>query len=467
MESNETTPLRGPMHDFVSLQANPSDEVTRNDILITADSASTEMEGFANARPDVTGAAIKACKKWLLHPYSGALIMLGWLNYYEDKKSWCAKLQQSFVIMAYLCIIMTTFILQFLVCFQREILYLNKEVCVSNESIDVDRVCCHNHIVTAFIVPDFLILTSYLFGIYLFSHAETEYLSKLAEVFTKTAHATEGKYPKKLIATIGAYFLAGIAWIICSLALRLLYLVAFKYWDSDMVVYWNANLNIAGSTKHTLIALSIVGFIFMDLVYVASIINYAIQSELNVYLLKAISRSVNNKIYSDVDESCKEVDTAEYNLQVLNGKTATGASLVIFNLSISTIVAFQQLEQFSNSNGLHPLPHQMLGLIVASLNALLWIAMIVIAFVQASRVTGAGLELKRSAVSRRSRRFQYTASQQSDLDSFVLYTQAVKLRAKLFGVPVVPWVMHAAVTVLCFVLIIVMRMDIYNPFPNV
>eukprot|EP00731_Ephydatia_muelleri_P011632 Em0006g526a len=275
--------------------------------------------------------------------------------------------------------------------------------------------------------------------------------SSLKRFLLRPAHATEGKYPKKLIATIGAYFLAGIAWIICSLALRLLYLVAFKYWDSDMVVYWNANLNIAGSTKHTLIALSIVGFIFMDLVYVASIINYAIQSELNVYLLKAISRSVNNKIYSDVDESCKEVDTAEYNLQVLNGKTATG-----------DITGDFQFEHFY-----HCCFSTMLGLIVASLNALLWIAMIVIAFVQASRVTGAGLELKRSAVSRRSRRFQYTASQQSDLDSFVLYTQAVKLRAKLFGVPVVPWVMHAAVTVLCFVLIIVMRMDIYNPFPNV
>ena len=38
------------MRDFVSPQANPSDEVsTRNDFLIIADSASTEMEGFANA----------------------------------------------------------------------------------------------------------------------------------------------------------------------------------------------------------------------------------------------------------------------------------------------------------------------------------------------------------------------------------------------------------------------------------
>ena len=50
---------------------------------------------------------------------------------------------------------------------------------------------------------------------------------------------------------------------------------------------------------------SIIGFIFLDLVYAASIINYAIQSELNVHLLKAIARLVDNKIYSDLDEAYK------------------------------------------------------------------------------------------------------------------------------------------------------------------
>ena len=34
----------------------------------------------------------------------------------------------------------------------------------------------------------------------------------------------------------------------------------------------------------------------------------------------------------------KDISNAECNLQVLNGKTATGASLVIFKLSISAIV---------------------------------------------------------------------------------------------------------------------------------
>ena len=54
-------------------------------------------------------------------------------------------------------------------------------MCIANKTVDADRVCCDRHVVTAFIVPDFLILTSYLFGLYLFSSAETEHLSKLAE----------------------------------------------------------------------------------------------------------------------------------------------------------------------------------------------------------------------------------------------------------------------------------------------
>ena len=129
---------------------------------------------------------------------------------------------------------------------------------------------------------------------------------------------------------------------------------------------------ITGSTKHGLIMGSVIGFIFLDLVYAASIINYVIQSELNVYLLKAISRLADNKMYGNLDEVYKvhgdifalntgcfnyyldhmiyhmmyhmmhhmmqDISNAECNLRVLNGKTATGASLVIFKLSISAVV---------------------------------------------------------------------------------------------------------------------------------
>ena len=62
---------------------------------------------------------------------------------------------------------------------------------------------------------------------------------------------------------------------------------------------------IAGSAKQALIVLSVIGFIFLDIIYTASIINYAIQSELNLYLLSAISKSVDNKKYNNLDEGCK------------------------------------------------------------------------------------------------------------------------------------------------------------------
>ena len=62
---------------------------------------------------------------------------------------------------------------------------------------------------------------------------------------------------------------------------------------------------IEESQKRTLIVFSIIGFFFLDMVYTASIINYAIQSELNVYLLKAISKSVDNKMYNNLEECYK------------------------------------------------------------------------------------------------------------------------------------------------------------------
>ena len=76
---------------------------------------------------------------------------------------------------------------------------------------------------------------------------------------------------------------------------------------------------IEGSKKHGLIIGSIVGFIFFDMVYTASIINYAIQSELNVYLLKAISKLVENKMYGDLDEGFKVS-------QVFNSSSFTAVS---------------------------------------------------------------------------------------------------------------------------------------------
>ena len=46
-----------------------------------------------------------------------------------------------------------------------------------------------------------------------------------------------------------------------------------------------------------LLILDLIGFLFFDLVYVAAVMNYAAQSEMNIYLLTAIRKLVQDKGY--------------------------------------------------------------------------------------------------------------------------------------------------------------------------
>lgn len=51
---------------------------------------------------------------------------------------------------------------------------------IGGEVKDVRALTCEEHVISAFVLTDFLLIASYLFGLYLFSREETEYLSNLA-----------------------------------------------------------------------------------------------------------------------------------------------------------------------------------------------------------------------------------------------------------------------------------------------
>ena len=56
---------------------------------------------------------------------------------------------------------------------------------------------------------------------------------------------------------------------------------------------------IEGDWKIVLIILDLIGFLFFDMVYVAAVMNYAAQSEMNIYLLSAIRKLVQDKSYGE------------------------------------------------------------------------------------------------------------------------------------------------------------------------
>ena len=59
--------------------------------------------------------------------------------------------------------------------------------------------------------------------------------------------------------------------------------------------------------KNSLIVLDLIGFVSFDIVYVAAVMNYATQSEMNIFLLKAVRKIIEDKRYGNtqLDSSIK------------------------------------------------------------------------------------------------------------------------------------------------------------------
>lgn len=66
------------------------------------------------------------------------------------------------------------------------------------------------------------------------------------------------------------------------------------------MVFYTCLDRIAGTPKIGLIVWAVIGFVLFDIMYMASLINYAIQSELNVHLLSGISRWITEKLYTQL-----------------------------------------------------------------------------------------------------------------------------------------------------------------------
>ena len=65
-------------------------------------------------------------------------------------------------------------------------------------------IMCQKHVISLHVVTDLLLIFSYLFGIYLFSKKETEYLSNLADkAFIKCSMANMEKQSKLLTYILG------------------------------------------------------------------------------------------------------------------------------------------------------------------------------------------------------------------------------------------------------------------------
>ena len=88
-----------------------------------------------------------------------------------------------------------------------------------------------------------------------------------------------------------------------SLAARLIQAFSLGLFPGEytLVVLWGGVASVHPIAGIVLGAVCLVGFVLFDLVYLAAIINYAVQSEFNIGFLRAITQLVQRRKYPNLD----------------------------------------------------------------------------------------------------------------------------------------------------------------------
>ena len=108
------------------------------------------------------------------------------------------------------------------------------------------------------------------------------------------------------------YLALGVLWIILSVASRILQGFALGLFPGEwqLEVMWG-DATIDQKLLVPLAAVCIVGFLFFDLVYLAAVVNYSIQSVFNIKYIRAVTEMIagKNQKYSNLDIAIKVCNT--------------------------------------------------------------------------------------------------------------------------------------------------------------
>ncbi|XP_065917761.1 uncharacterized protein [Dysidea avara] len=411
-------------------------------------------QDFETVERDETGYAVDLCNKWIIQPYRVCLRGMGWYELVTDPSPVMKLLRWIWVLFISM-VITATLITQILSCFRRD-QFESELVPVTSGNHTVEVIRCNVSVVSNSIIPDLLLLTTYFYGIYLFWSGQ-EYLQNLAgQVFVQCYKFTAWPDPtsRRLINTIFFYLILGVAYIVVSLAVRIADAAVFDLFDGNVTVSWpDGGPQFSGGGKLVLVIFSLFGFIFFDAVYIMAIINYAIQSELNIYLLSALRIKVERREHKSLDDAVKDINRANNYLKVLNGKTATAVALIMFNVATAALNGLIVLQDNNNSTD---------RTVVATITAVLWSLLVVFPFIQAARVTAACNGLLASGPIIRGRPLQYMGSPQLELDSFSIFTLSITMRAEIFGIPVYPWMAYLCAVAFSFTLLLLCQTGDYD-----
>ncbi|CAH1799292.1 unnamed protein product [Owenia fusiformis] len=412
-----------------------------------------------------TTIALNVCKKMVLRPYLRLLRGIGWYPLFTDpEKPWqqCVNIGWVVIVVA---LIFLGYIIQFAGCFRRDRAIASNSFAMVNLSgpnatyngtvspipLPVE-ISCTKYLISQYIIPDLLHSIAYFYCLYYMRISDTEQLVTLMErVFLQSTETHTGYLSQKnLIQRLRLILWTGFMWVVFSLVVVVLQILA-QFDEIDFT--WLYPRDLTG--KIFLYIFMVMGLLVLDIVYVAVVTNYSVQCALIIFYIRGLKVKVMEKII-DLQQSIKCIQETEHHLKKLNDSNATAVSIVTFNF-LTMVVLGADAFLDKDHNGFTPLMYLTTGL-----NLFTWFWIMSIPLLQAVLVTAACNSLRKLGHEVRARPFVYQDSDRDELDSFLMYTSTLNMRAKIFKIPMRSSYICGLVVLVCFVILVLFQLGVIS-----
>ncbi|ESO86344.1 hypothetical protein LOTGIDRAFT_235407 [Lottia gigantea] len=306
---------------------------------------------------------------------------------------------------------------------------------------DFDSSACE-HLITTYIVPNFLHFVAYIMGIFYFRIQENEQLYALMEkVFLQaTPQQNRNASQQKMIWKLRGFLVCGAVWVLSTMVLQGVYIWAFNFPQLEIFQ------TVGQGGYWTMFAIELYGRMVMNAVILAVVVNYVTQCEMILFFVRGICLRLQEKS-TEIRIAMKDILLLRLSLNALNGIISKMTSLTLVILAELSIIGISILALNRNVEvkvwayrGIFPI---------------VWALMLGFPLFQAARVNAICKRLIKIALEMRV--FGYKNSSQIELDSFLNYIGHTTLKAKLFHIPVQPSYLIALLVLTAFVFLILFQ----------
>ena len=364
-----------------------------------------------------------------------------------------------------LIFILSGMVFQLMTCFRRDRIStdLVQIANTTTKQLSCDK---KNEILGGLLLPDLVIflLACWVYFVLKFGYRNRECLQKClgweemsavleadgAENLDELVKAVKSKLSKPLV--IG-YTVIPILYILSSQLLSVWYLFAFHLIDEDVGIRTPLGGHfLTGHVKTVFLALTFVGFIALDLLYLTVIMRYVYRCQMIIYYLQLILDKVENRKYKTQNEAMEEVKKAKEFIKHLNASSGTTGFITLIAVFNAANCAFI----LSNDITFSQAP-------AIALRLTLWGFLAIFPFYKAAGLNVTSKRIRATGLCMRIPAPVFVNDHQTPENGHRLNEgYIINLKAKVFGIPVRPWLPYLVIIILLLTIILESRVGRIN-----